>query len=154
MFLCERGLLPQPLFYLSAYFERTRRDYYDLLMGVSTRGDWDAWVRYFLEGVRTQAIEAVEDTQRLLSLREHYRNLLLASKARPTAVQLLDRLFVNPYITAREVATQLGVSDPTSRAAISELLGQGVLVEVSGCRWGKVYLARELLGALRGHDDT
>jgi Fic family protein len=153
LFLCERGLLPQPLFYLSAYFERTRTAYYDLLMRVSTHGDWDTWVRYFLEGVRTQAIEAVEDTQRLLTLREHYRSSLVASKARPAAVQLLDRLFVNPYITAKEVATRLQVSDPTARAAISDLLGQGVLVEVSGRKWGRVFLAAELLSALRGHDD-
>ena len=145
--------MPQPLFYLSAYFERTRTDYYDLLMRVSTHGDWDTWVRYFLEGVRTQAVEAVEDTQRLLTLREHYHSSLVASKARPTAVQLLDRLFVNPYITAKEVATRLQVSDPTARAAIADLLGQGILVEVSGRKWGKVFLAAELLNALRGHED-
>jgi Fic family protein len=42
VFLCERGLLPQPLLYLSAYFERTRANYYDLLMRVSTHGDWDS----------------------------------------------------------------------------------------------------------------
>jgi Fic family protein len=154
VFLCERGLLPQPLLYLSAYFERTRSDYYDLLMRVSTHGDWDAWVRYFLEGVRTQAAEAVEDTQRLLALRERYRNSLMASKARPTAVQLLDRLFVNPYITAKEVTERLEVSDPTARAAISDLLREKILVEVSGRKWGKLFLADELLTALRGHDDV
>lgn len=153
LFLCERDLLPQPLLYLSAYFERTRTDYYDLLMRVSTHGDWDAWMRYFLEGVRIQAVEAVEDTQRLLALREHYRSSLIASKARPTAVQLLDRLFVNPFITAKEVATRLDVSDPTARAAISDLLEHGLLVEVSGRKWGKVFLAAKLLTALRGHDE-
>ncbi len=154
VFLCERGLLPQPLLYLSAYFERTRADYYDLLLRVSTHGDWDPWVRYFLEGVRTQAAEAVEDTQRLLALRERYRNSLTASKARPAAVQLLDRLFVNPYITAKEAAERLGVSDPTARAAISDLLSQGILVEVSERKWGKLFLAEELLTALRGHDSV
>lgn len=154
MFLCERGLLPQPLLYLSGYFERTRTDYYDLLLRVSTHGDWDSWVRYFLEGVRNQAVEAGEDTQRLLVLRERYRAALVASKARPTAVQLLDRLFVNPYITAKEAAERLGVSDPTARAGISDLLREGVLVEVSGRKWGKLFLAVELLAALRGHEEA
>jgi Fic family protein len=151
MFLCERALLPQPLLYLSAYFERTRSHYYDLLMRVSTHGDWNSWVRYFLEGVRAQATEAVDDSQRLLALRERHRSALVAAKARPTAIQLLDGLFVNPYLTARSAASQLGVSDPTARAAISDLLTQGVLTEVSGRRWGRVFLAAELLTALRGH---
>jgi Fic family protein len=154
VFLCERGLLPQPLLYLSAYFERTRTDYYDLLMRVSTHDDWDSWMRYFLEGVRTQAAEAVEDAQRLLALRERYRNSLMASKARPTGVRLLDHLFANPYITAKEASGRLGVSDPTARAAISDLLSQNILVEISGRRWGKLFLAADLLTALRGHDNV
>jgi Fic family protein len=111
-------------------------------------------VRYFLEGVRIQAAEAVEDTQRLLALRERCRNCLMSSKARPTAIQLLDRLFVNPYITAKEATKRLGVSDPTARAAISDLLSQGILVEVSERKWGKLFLAEELLSALRGHDNV
>jgi Fic family protein len=153
MFLCEPGLLQQPLLYLSAYFERTRTDYYELLMGVSTHGDWDAWVRYFLEGVRVQALAAVEDTERLLALRERYRAALAGAKARPTAVRLLDGLFVNPYVTAKDAAEQLKVSDPTARAAIADLVASGILAEVSGRRWGKLFLAAELLAALRGHDD-
>jgi Fic family protein len=153
IFLCERGLLPRPLLYLSAYFERTRADYYDLLLRVSTHGDRDSWVRYFLEGVRAQATEAVEDARRLLALRERYRDSLIASKARPAAVQLLDRLFINPYITAKKTAEWLGVSDPTARAAIADLLSQDILIEVSGRKWGKLFLAAELLTALRGHDN-
>lgn len=151
MFLCERGLLPAPLLYLSAYFERTRADYYDLLMRVSTTGDWPSWLRYFLEGVRAQATEAVEDSQRLLGLRERYRSTLIAAKARPTAIQLLDDLFINPYVTARMASAQLEVSDPTARAAISDLIEQGVLSETSGRRWGQVFLATEILAALQGH---
>lgn len=154
MFLCERGLLPQPLLYLSAYFERTRTDYYELLKRVSTHGDWSAWLLYCLEGVRAQAAEAVDDSQRLISLREAYRSKLVAAKARPTAVHLLDRLFVNPYVTARIASDELGVSDPTARAAISDLLAHGILSEVSGRRWGQVFLATHILAALKGHDEA
>ncbi len=154
MFLCERGLLPQPLLYLSAYFERTRADYYELLLRVSTHGDWLSWLRYFLEGVRVQATEAVEDSERLIGLRESCRSMLVAAKARPAAIQLLDGLFVNPYITARMASAQLNVSDPTARAAISDLLAQGVLSEVSGRRWGQVFLATHILAALRGHAEA
>jgi Fic family protein len=78
----------------------------------------------------------------------------MAPKARPTAVRLLDHLFANPYITAKEASDRLGVSDPTARAAISDLLSQNILVEISGRRWGKLFLAADLLTALRGHDNV
>jgi Fic family protein len=152
LLLCERGLLAQPLLYLSAFFERTRSDYYDLLLRVSTHGDWDAWLAYFLAGVAAQASEAVRDARRLIELRERYRGLLLASKARPGALRLLDELFVNPYLTAQVAAQRLAVSDPTARAAISDLLREKILIEVTGRRWGKVFLAADLLDALRGHE--
>jgi Fic family protein len=154
LFLCERELLAQPLLYLSAYFERSRSKYYELLLRVSTRGDWESWLLYFLEGVRVQAAQAVDDSQRLLEMRESYRTSLMAAKARPAAVQLLDRLFVNPYVTAKRATVELKVSDPTARAAIADLVAQNVLREASGRRWGRVFLAVELLAALRGHDEA
>lgn len=150
LFLTERGLLSQPLLYLSAWFERTRTDYYRLLMRVSTHGDWSGWLRYFLEGVRVQAGEAVDDAKRIVSLLEDYRQQLIVDRARPATSELLDRLSANPYVTVREAQQWLGVSDPTARAAIDDLVGYGILTEISGRRWGRLYLAEELLSALRG----
>ena len=49
LFLVEREILPTPLLYLSAFFEASRRDYYDGLLGVTQRGDWPRWIEYFLQ---------------------------------------------------------------------------------------------------------
>src|SRR6185369_1187578 len=57
--LCERGVLPSPLLYLSAFFEATRRDYYDGLRSVGERGEWEAWLEYFLNGVARQSEDAL-----------------------------------------------------------------------------------------------
>jgi Fic family protein len=38
LFLIERGVLPTPLLYLSAFFEASRSDYYERLQGVHARG--------------------------------------------------------------------------------------------------------------------
>ena len=150
LFLVERGLLSQPLLYLSAWFERTRADYYRLLMRVSTHGDWDGWLRYFLAGVQVQATEAVSDAKRIVSLLDDYRQQLILDRARQATNELLDHLSVNPYVTVREAQQWLGVSDPTARAAIEDLVGYGILTEISGRRWGKLYLADELLSVLQG----
>ena len=58
--------MPQPLLYLSAFFEKHRNDYYRLLLEVSTQGRWHDWIEFFLRGVRTQATEAMVRVERLL----------------------------------------------------------------------------------------
>jgi Fic family protein len=65
LFLIERALLPAPLLYLSAFFEATRRDYYERLLGVSQRGEWMAWLEYFANGVARQSEDALSRAERI-----------------------------------------------------------------------------------------
>jgi Fic family protein len=65
LLLCVWDLLPQPLLYLSAYFEAHRQAYYDLLLVVSQRGEWEDWLIYFLHGVALQSRDAVVRIGRL-----------------------------------------------------------------------------------------
>jgi Fic family protein len=150
LFLRDRGLLPQPLLYLSAYFERTRDEYYDRLMAVSTDGDWDGWLSYFLAGVSVQAQEAADLADRLLAMQERYRAELMDSHVTANVLALVDQLFINPLVTTRRVQNLLGVSAPTARAAIKTLEQEGILRETSGRNWGRVYQADEVDRLLRG----
>ena len=70
LFLVERGILPTPLLYLSAFFEATRRDYYELLGAVSARGDWEPWLIDFLNGVARQSEDALSRAERINKLLE------------------------------------------------------------------------------------
>ena len=71
--LLEKGLLSQPLLYLSDFFERHRDEYNRLLLNVSQKGDWKAWLRFFLNGVRQQSEDALLTVQKLLNLQSEYR---------------------------------------------------------------------------------
>ncbi len=142
LFLIERGRLSQPLLYLSEYIERNRQDYYELLQRVRTHGDWHAWLVFFLAGVAETANKAVAQAGRLMDLREASRARL---KASPRALALLDELFTNPYTTVTRAATVLKVSNPTARQAVAALERAGILEEVSGRTWGKLYLARPIM---------
>jgi Fic family protein len=154
LFLHARGLLPQPLLYLSAYFERTRSEYYERLLRVSTHGDWRGWLIYFLKGVQVQAHAAVRDAERLLDLQATYHEVLNGAKARPAARDLIDHLFINPYVNTRRAVGALSVSAPTARAAIGDLVDHGILIEVSGRKWGQTFLAEEILEAAQGTAET
>jgi Fic family protein len=154
LFLHARGLLPQPLLYLSAYFERSRTEYYDRLLRVSTHGDWLGWLRYFLEGVRVQGHAAVQDAERLLDLQTAYHDRLVEAKARPAARDLVEPLFLNPYVNARRASEILSVTSPTARAAIGDLVDHGILREITGRKWGQLFLAEEILEAAQGTTET
>lgn len=151
LFLIERGRLSQPLLYLSQYIEERRHDYYDLLQQVRTRGDWISWIVFFLYGVEQTAREALLLTQRLVELREDFRARVIE---RPRAVALIDYLFMNPYTTVLRARQQLGVSDPTARATIRILEKHGILQEVSGRSWRRLYLCDPILRVIMGGDFT
>jgi Fic family protein len=145
LFLVERGRLSQPLLYLSDYIEAHRQEYYDRLQRVRTEGDWPGWLRFFLAGVEETARSAIRQASRLMDLRESYRQRL---SRKPNALRLLDELFVNPYLTAARAAPVLNVSNPTARQALALLQGEGLLAEMTGRSWRRIYLARPILEAI------
>jgi len=147
-FLCQRGYLPQPLLYLSAYFERNRAEYYDRLLRVSTAGDWLGWLGFFLRGIVTQAKDAVNWSAQLIDLHENYRRRLLGKRVPKGAHGIVDELFVNPYITISGASKRWSVSYKTARSAIEKLAELNILEEVTGQKRNRVYRASELLHML------
>lgn len=144
-FLMQRGRLSEPLFYLSAFIDAHKGDYYDLLQRVRTHGDWVPWIRFFLQGVTEIATEAGQQSKELHRLREQYRSQL---RDKPNALGLIDELFVNPYMTIGRGAKVLNKTHPTAKAAISVLEERKILKEVSGRQWGRFYVCAPVLDAL------
>jgi len=149
LFLIERGRLTQPLLYLSAYIERHRREYYDRLQAVRTDGDWMGWLRFFLVGVEEIAREAIGQAGRLMDLRARWRERL---RDYPKVAQLIDALLVNPYMSVARAQRILKVSNPTARQAVARLEKAGMLTEITGREWGRLYLARPILRVIEKTD--
>ncbi len=145
LFLIERDRLTQPLLYLSEFIERHRRPYYEHLQRVRTHAEWNAWLHYFLEGVRWSAVRAARQARELMDLRETMRRKLADS---PKALALIDDLFVNPNINVARVKKLLGVTDPTARKSLAELERAGYIRETTGRTWGRQYLAHGVLKAI------
>jgi Fic family protein len=147
LFLVEREILPSPLLYLSAFFEATRRDYYDLLTAVSRRSDWEPWILYFLRGVAHQASDALGRVERIDALRETWRKRL-ASRQTKTVMALVDRITGNPFVTVNGAAEALGVAFTTAQRAIDALVSHRILGQTGEARRDRVYCARALLDIL------
>lgn len=151
LFLIERGRLSKPLLYLSSHIEQHRNDYYELLQRIRTHGDWSAWIRYFLTAVRDTARSAIDQSQAIVNLREAFRQMLAKHHR---ALTLVDNLFINPYTTVARAASGLGVTAPTASKTIRELEHAGILKEVTGREWGRLWLAAPILNALAAPPST
>jgi Fic family protein len=145
LLLCERGLLTHPLLYLSAYFEKNRRDYYDHLLRVSQTGSWQDWVGFFLAGVAQQSQDAIQRSQRLLKLWEEYRRRLQRVRASALLLRLVDELFARPAITVNSARRRLGVTHRTARLNVYRLAKEGILREGTGKQRNRVYVAPEII---------
>lgn len=147
LFLIERGRLSKPLLYLSSVIEQRRQEYYRLLQRIRTHGEWSEWLVFFLTAVRDSSRNAISQSQAILSLREALREKL-AMKHR--LLTLIDELFMNPYIDIARAATCLGVSAPTASRDIKIMEEMGILREISGKDWGRLWVAESILSAVRG----
>jgi Fic family protein len=145
LLLCAEGVLPTPLLYLSEYFERNRRDYYDLLLAVSQAGTWEDWLLFFLEGVAVQANDALRRSDRLLGLQRSYRERLLRSKAPATALQLAEHLFDKPAVTVAQAASLLGLTPAAAQKNVDRLVDAGILREATGRRRNRVWLCLDIV---------
>ena len=147
LFLMDRRVLPSPLLYLSAFFEATRRDYYDCLRGVQERAEWEEWLLYFLEGVARQSEDALSRAERINSLLAGWR-LKVAGASSQVPLRLVDLIAENPYCTVKRAAERLRVAFTTAQRAIDRLEAARVLRRVGPARRDRVYCAKALLDIL------
>ena len=146
--LLERKLLSQPLLYLSDFFEQHRDEYYELLLNVSQKGDWTAWLTFFLNGVRQQAADALLTVQKLLDLQNRYREIAAGPRAPKSVGPLIDHLFANPIISISELSKTWGMPFPTVQRGIDYLIEKGQLKEITGGQRNRLFVAHEIFNTI------
>lgn len=148
LFLIERRILPTPLLYLSAFFEASRRDYYDGLRGISQRGAWLDWIEYFLLGVARMSEDALSRAGRINARLSEWR-MSVAGESTKTPLRLLKLLAANPFITAKGGVEKLGIAFTTAQRAIERLERLGIVQQAGTARRDRVYCANALLDILQ-----
>ncbi len=150
LLLEEWNLLSQPLLYLSLFFKENREDYYRLLNAVRTEGDWEGWIRFFLEGVASIAKQATDTARDLFALVSADRARALAAPASSVmAVRLFEALGQHPIVTIARVTELLEITKPTATKAVNTLVDAGILTETSGRRRDRTYSYAAYLDRLR-----
>jgi Fic family protein len=148
LLLCEWRLLPSPLLYLSAFFEKRRQEYYHRLLAVSQKGEWESWVEFFLSGVAEQALDAVRRAARLSALRDEYHARLQRARASALLLKLVDGLFHHPAITVPGAARQLNVTQRAASQNVGKLVQAGILAEATGRARYRIFVANAIIRAI------
>lgn len=153
--LAHDGVLREPLLYLSIFFKRHRQDYYDRLQRVRDYGDWEGWIRFFLEGVAVVSREATETARSIVRLREESRGLINDQLGRKAAngLTVLESLFRQPIVTVNSVALATGLSQPAANALTNDLTEIGVLVETTGQQRNRLFAYDRYLRLFRERDE-
>ena len=146
--LLEKKLLSQPLLYLSDFFEQHRDEYYRLLLNVSQKGDWKAWLTFFLNGVRQQSEDALSTIEKFLAIQNRYRDLAIGRKVPKVVNRLIDYLFANPYISVSELSKAWRIPFPTVQRGVDYLIEKNILVEITGQRRNRLFVAHEILNSI------
>jgi Fic family protein len=110
---------------MSAFFEKRKKEYMDLLFNVSAQGTWEAWIRFCLEGVISQSIDTEKRCDKLLALHRDFHSRLKGGSLRLS--KQVDRLFSSPVITVNQYKSEFHVSYPTARSDLKKLEAAGIV---------------------------
>jgi len=116
-----------------------------LLTAVSERGDWEAWLTFFLQGVTEQAQDAITRARRLQDLQTNWHERLTEARASALLLQLADHLFDTPVITIPEAQRLLDVTYRSAKLNVEKLVNAGILGQVGEADYGKTFVASEIL---------
>ncbi len=126
--LCHEGVLRKPLLYLSHFFKIHRLEYYEHLQKIRDDGDWESWLKFFLQGVNEVAQEATKTARNIVQLRENHRSLIASHiNSSGSAYQLLEYLYRRPIITVNSVVKVTDSSYANANRLVEKFQDLGLL---------------------------
>ncbi len=146
LYLVDKGILKQPILYLSDFFERNRMLYYDNLMRARTHNDVNQWLKFFLTGIIEISKNGVETFNGIMQLQKNLDIKLQTLGIRSIEAQkIIDYLYKNPVIDASKVEKIINKSKATHYKLIADLERLEILKEISGAQRNKLYVFKDYL---------
>lgn len=146
LILCHEKLLAQPLLYLSLYFKEHREQYYNLLQSVRSEGDWEAWLTFFANAVRTTAEQCTATAERLTKLAQEDRKQIQAlGRIAGTAIMVQQALLERPLLSIKSVCEKTGLVPNTVNKVFRALEETGIVAEITGKSRNRIFVYREYL---------
>jgi Fic family protein len=143
LYLVWKGILDEPMLYLSAYLKAHQQEYYDRLTQVRVDGNYEAWTRFFLEGIVEVSRMVLETTKRIQALERNDVDRLVEAGEGTHGLKLLRGLMKQPVVMANDVANIAGVSYTKANEMIATCESMGLLHQISKGRRNRKFMYQE-----------
>jgi len=149
LYLMEKGMLHKPVIYISYFLKIHQIEYYDRITEVRRSGNYEQWIRFFLEAVVAAAADALDSIKRLSALHDANVERVSAMRAKANAGTLFAYLEQHPIIDIRNTAKELQLSYNTVAALVKKFVEVGLLIEKTNAKRNRVFAYEEYLAILR-----
>lgn len=150
LFLKERGLIEYPVLYLSYFFKKNRNRYYELLNNVRIKGEFEEWIKFFIEGICEISEDAISSIQKIIKLKridmEKIRNI---PKGNISSLLLVyDYLLKHPFLETEDIRLLSDLSKPTVNKLLETLTELEILELVEEKKRYKQYVYKKYVDIL------
>lgn len=158
LYLIDKKIIKTPSLYLSFYLKEHRIEYYDRMSAIRETGDYEQWIKFFLEGVYASGKSAIETANELISLM--YRNIRrledenYTKRTLETMMKVFHYLEAHPIIEIGKTAKDLSIAYNTVSSAVSRFEKLGILQLVKKQERNRVYSYKEYIDILRSGTDV
>lgn len=150
LYLMEQGLLVKPVIYISYFLKKNQIEYYDRISEVRRSGNFEQWIRFFLEAVSKAASDSLEAIRQLSALHDtNIEKLPKTTRSKDNLRAVFDYIEQYPIIDIKRTAKELDISYNTAATAVKKLVELGILQETTNAARNRVFAYEEYLGILR-----
>lgn len=148
LYLLSRGVLDQPMLYLSAYLKIYQQEYYDRLQQVRISGNYEEWLAFFLEGIVVVSGMVVDTTRRIQKLERDDVDAMVAAGAGSQGIAFVRSLLVQPVVQVRDIEELLGISYNKANQMIAKAEALNIVEQISVGRRNRKYAYREYIAII------
>jgi Fic family protein len=144
--LCQQNILKTPLLYLSHYLKANRSEYYDRLMAIRTKGDWEGWLEFFLKGIIDVSHQAAETARNIMDLQKKHKELIISKMgSRNQGLILHEYMFNHPFLNSTMVKKHLSCTPKSAISLLNQFLEVGIVEEITGGKRNRVFTYSQYL---------
>lgn len=150
LFLMEQKFITTPVLYISYFLKKNRIEYYDRMSEVRRKGNYEQWVKFFLEAVNESSQDAIQTIEKLTAL--HEKNISIISnigRAKANALRVFEYLEQHPIIEISKTANALNLSFNTTSSIVKRLVNVGILIQTKKVGRSKIFVYDEYLQILK-----
>jgi Fic family protein len=150
LYLLERKIITRETLYLSYFFKRNRLEYYDRLMEVRAKGNFEQWIKFFLLAIDESAQDAISTIEKLIKLHNiNFETVNSTGKASKTILKVFNYIESSPIIDIKKTSAALKISFNATSNAVNTLLSAGILSQTENVRRSRVFAYDDYLNILR-----